>query len=338
MGDTYPQPVDTPYLTIRYDTTDMGQRPLPQGTVFWASPDISVSPTDANGNVQVGTNVTVQARVYNFGLAPGIPVNVEFYWVNPALGITPANGNLIGSVLVTVPATNYVDVTCPNTWTPTFVNGGHECLIVQCTCPQDPITNPFLPALDRHVGQRNITVAQPLHMQKLQLQLNNPFRSEQAFTLQLSSRLVQLDLQKWGKGDVALLTSLLANLQSPHRAPARAEEGLVLRVEDVTERDLHVRVVKKKEVSAPRIDEKRLDYDHYIHQRAIPHPETLGKVLGTFSLAPQLMAVVDIEIAPFELKNGEFIVHRLVQTAGGCEIGGYTVIVPSAEVKSLKMQ
>lgn len=178
-------PVYTPYLNIRYDVADTGKRPLAPGIVFWASPDILVSPTDVYGNVVAGTNVTVQAHILNWGMAPAVAVNIQFYWLNPALGITPANASLIASKLVSVPAMNYVDVSCPVLWTPAFVNGGHECLIVQCTCPQDPMSNPFMPALDRHVGQRNISVVQPQREQRLQLSAGNPFQSELPFTLQL---------------------------------------------------------------------------------------------------------------------------------------------------------
>jgi len=342
-SDDEPRPMDegkreeppkyTPYLNIRYDVADTGARPLAPGTVFWVSPDILVSPTDAYGNVQVGTNVTVQAHVLNWGLAPAIAVNVEFYWLNPALGITPANGNLIGSKLVTVPALNYVDVICPKTWTPTFVNGGHECLIVQCTCPQDPITAPFLPALDRHVAQRNITVTQPQQGQKLQLSASSLFHSEQSFALQLSSLLVQCRLEGWEKEDVAGLMSLLANLHSPGRVLTKMERRLKLRVQDVTEKDLGVRLTGMAQADLPRIEEKQLDFGHYIQQRAVCNPdfrpETLGKVLGEFSLTPQLMSVVDIEIPPTKLRRGQFIVHRLTQTASGCDVGGYTVVVPA---------
>jgi hypothetical protein len=332
-------PVYTPYLNIRYDVSDMGMRPLAPGTVYWAPPDIFVSPTDAYGNVQVGTNVTVQAHVFNWGLAPAIAVNVEFYWLNPALGITPANANLIGSDLVTVPAMNYLDVTCPQTWTPTFVNGGHECLIVQCTCPQDPITVPFQPVLDRHVAQRNITVTWPKQGQKLQLSASNHFNSEQSFTLQLSSLSVQCQLKDWDKENAAGLMSLLANLCSHGRLLTKTERHFRLRVQDVTEKDLGVRVTGLTPAKISQTDEKGLDFGHYIRERTMRNPdfnpETLGKVLGKFTLAPQSMSMVDIEMPPAELKRGQFIVHRFTQVAAGCDVGGYSVIVPPASRRPL---
>jgi len=269
-------------------------------------------------------------------MAPAVAVNVEFYWLNPALGITPANGNLIGSKLVSVPAMNYVDVTCPVLWTPTFVNGGHECLIVQCTCPQDPMTNPFLPALDRHVGQRNITVPPPQQEQRLQLSASNPFHSELSFVLQLSSLLVQCRLEDWEKRDLLGLISLLANLHSPGRIRSEAEQQLKLRVRDVTKKDLGVRIVSTAQEGLPRTDENRLDVGNYIRDRAMRNPdfrpETLGKILADFSLTPQLMNLIDIEVPPMEMKRGQFIVHRLVQVMEGYDIGGYTIVLPPSEM------
>jgi hypothetical protein len=50
-------------------------------------------------------------------------------------------------------------VKCPTAWVPTIVNGGHECLIVRVSGVGDPLgPNPFEPAFNRHVGQRNIMV------------------------------------------------------------------------------------------------------------------------------------------------------------------------------------
>ncbi len=51
-------------------------------------------------------------------------------------------------------------VKCPTPWYPTFVNGGHECLLVRVWDETsdglgDP---PWDASLNRHVGQRNIHV------------------------------------------------------------------------------------------------------------------------------------------------------------------------------------
>jgi hypothetical protein len=327
-------PPCTPYLYIRYDEADIGARPLAQGTVFYASPDIWATPTDKYGNPQEGAEVTVHARVLNRGMAPAFAVNVEFYWFNPALAITPGNGHPIGSALVTVPAGNYVKVPCPTPWKPTSVNAGHQCLFVQCSCPEDPLTAPFSPALDRHVGQRNITVAWSHVAHMLQLSASNPFDSELPFRLQLSTLLVQARLKGGAEKGSPELMGLLANLHSPGRVPTKAEQQLRLRVQEVTDQDLGVRVVHMKQAELPQTNEERPELGRYIQHRAMRRPdfrpETLGRVLGEFSLPPGLMNVVDIEVPTVELKPGQFIVHRVSQVAAGCDIGGYTIIIPSA--------
>jgi hypothetical protein len=330
-GNDNDLPVYTPYLNIRYDTADMGWRPLAPGTVFWASPDIVATPTDIYGNVEAGTNVTVRAHVLNWGMSAAVGVNVEFYWLNPSLAIIPTNANLIGSKLVSVPAMNYVDVTCPVLWTPQFVNGGHECLIVQCSCPQDPIIHPLLPMLDRHVGQRNIMIANPEMKQKLQLFAANPFHAALPFTLMLSTLSVQSQPGELKKIDKHGFISLLSNLNSHQRSFTSAEKLLRLRVQDVTQKDEGVRLEGMKRSDAPR-PEKPLDFNSYTRERAKRDPDfnsgMLGKIVGNFDLSPWMLQVIEIETSPKKLKVGQFIVHRFTQVAGGYDIGGYTIIVP----------
>jgi hypothetical protein len=54
-------------------------------------------------------------------------------------------------------------VKCPEAWTPTFVNGGHECLLVRVwDNPSDLPGEPkFDASINRHVAQRNIHVVAP---------------------------------------------------------------------------------------------------------------------------------------------------------------------------------
>src|SRR5206468_2699955 len=51
-------------------------------------------------------------------------------------------------------------VKCPTSWVPTFLNGGHECLLVRAwDVAADPLTTPEWDAsINRHLGQRNIHV------------------------------------------------------------------------------------------------------------------------------------------------------------------------------------
>ena len=157
-------PPFTPWLPIRYSATDLGARPLPPGTVFWASPDIWVESSDPLGNPVAGQDNFLHARLFNLGAFPAAPVKVDFYWADPSLGLGPGTMNLVGSEWVEVPSLSSVDVRCSESWKPVVVNDGHECVMVNCSNHVlDPIWHPFQPTLDRHVAQRNLHVvtAQP---------------------------------------------------------------------------------------------------------------------------------------------------------------------------------
>ena len=110
---------------------------------------------------------TIYAHVWNFGNAAANEVVVEFYWVNPALGISIASVNLIAQTFTALGAkgsgSSHRVVKCPVAWVPTFVNGGHECLLVRVW--DNPSDLPGQPTFDaswnRHVAQRNIHVNAP---------------------------------------------------------------------------------------------------------------------------------------------------------------------------------
>ena len=176
-----------PYLLVRADAGDRGNRPL---TIpFWESPDIFVSP-DLNANVAPDTPATLGgtakagvpnalwAHVWNLGRAPVYNARVEFYWFNPTLGFNEDAANLIGATYVDLGDREsghaHRIVKCPETWVPTFVNNGHECLVVRIF---EPLTDPLTPApwnanSDRHVGQRNIAVVNASSPAELELHLS----------------------------------------------------------------------------------------------------------------------------------------------------------------------
>jgi hypothetical protein len=91
-------------------------------------------------------------------------VLVEFYWCDPALGINPGSVHLIAQTTTSLGAKgsgqSHAVVKCPEAWVPTYVNGGHECLLVRVW--DDPADLPGEPKFDasinRHVAQRNIHV------------------------------------------------------------------------------------------------------------------------------------------------------------------------------------
>lgn len=174
-----------PFLVIRTNPGDRGTRPF--NGVFWESPDIFVAPdldaafapnipTTLSGFAKAGTNNTLWARVWNLGRSPVYNARVEFYWCNPSLGINHSSATLIGYTYTDL-GDRYSGnaqkiVKCPTSWIPTFVNNGHECLVVRVFEPlTDPLSNnQWDVTRDRHVGQRNIAVvnaASPAHLEFL---------------------------------------------------------------------------------------------------------------------------------------------------------------------------
>ena len=161
QDNTGEKPQATPWLLLRYSLADLGARPIPAGESHWRSPDIWIESSDPTGNGVAGEENFVHARIFNLGMAPAVPVKVDFYWADPSVGLGPSAMNLIGTEWVSVGSISSVDVRCNTPWIPLYVNNGHECLMVNCTNPiLDPIHLPFQPRQDRHVGQRNVTVLQ----------------------------------------------------------------------------------------------------------------------------------------------------------------------------------
>jgi hypothetical protein len=180
----------SPWLVIRDQTGDVGDRPLPSGTVFWESPDVWVVSTLGINQPVPGQPNTVYARVTNLGMQDATGVFVQFWWANPALAITEANANLIDTTTTTVLAGSSVVVTCPTPWVPVVENGGHECLLAQAYSPVfDPLTAPLDPVDDRHVGQKNeqLVLAQPGQKMAIRVQAANISGFAQALTFVVQS-------------------------------------------------------------------------------------------------------------------------------------------------------
>jgi hypothetical protein len=162
-----------PQLLIRTFAGDNGVRPY--GGVFWESPDIWLAPGDPAGTPPVppapggiavaGTPNTLYAHVWNLGMAPIAGALVEFLVFNPSLtfeGQTPLFRGVTRVDLAgrSNPYECHKLVKCPTAWVPTFVNDGHECVIARVSGVGDPLgPGPFEPAVNRHVGQRNVMVA-----------------------------------------------------------------------------------------------------------------------------------------------------------------------------------
>ena len=168
-----------PFLFMRANPGDTGGRLNPDGSrmqgVFWESPDVLILagadpstapsvPPELGQVALAGQPNTIYAHVWNFGQAQAAEVVVEFYWCDPSLGINAASAHLIDQVFLSLGARGsgraHALVKCPTPWTPTFLNGGHECLLVRvwdyCS---DSLGKPEWDAsINRHIGQRNIHV------------------------------------------------------------------------------------------------------------------------------------------------------------------------------------
>jgi hypothetical protein len=162
-----------PYLFLRANPGDTGTRPVVGP--FWESPDIYILsgiapalapalPPQLGQTAMAGEDNTVYAHVWNLGHAGAREVMVEFYWCNPSLGFNPLSAHLIGTAVTWLGKRGEPDchkvVKCPTSWQATYVNGGHECLLVRVfDVAADPLTTPeWDTSLNRHLGQRNIHV------------------------------------------------------------------------------------------------------------------------------------------------------------------------------------
>lgn len=165
-----------PFLFMRANPGDTGTRPVVGP--FWESPDIYILPGVAPplapavpaqlGHVALaGQDNTVYAHIWNLGRGKAREVVVEFYWCDPSLGFNPVGAHRIGTEVTWLgdrgSGNSHRVVKCPVSWIPTFVNGGHECLLVRIwDVAADPMTTPEWDAsINRHLGQRNIHVAAP---------------------------------------------------------------------------------------------------------------------------------------------------------------------------------
>jgi hypothetical protein len=149
-------PQYSPWLLIRDAAGDVGARPLPTGTVFWESPDVWVESSLGINQPVVGEPNQVFARVTNLGRQYATGVEVTFWWANPSLAITEMSAVEIGFGHADIPSGWSVVVQCNEPWVPVEENGGHECLIAEAFIRKfDPLTAPFDPVEDRHVGQKN---------------------------------------------------------------------------------------------------------------------------------------------------------------------------------------
>lgn len=352
----------TPWLLLRYRLNDLGFRPIPAGEAHWHSPDIYVESSDPNGNAVAGEDNFVHARVFNLGLASAIPTRVDFYWADPSIGLGPSSMNHIGTEWVDVSSHKVVDVRCSTPWVPVFVNNGHECLKVNCSnVILDPIEHPFEPRLDRHVGQRNITVLEGETGTTLtfSLKVGNLFaRSLEAL---ITARVQHLTIspeamKRFGFRDI------VNHAVEAGAGPFNTGQELMARYVPGT--DAHNRVVRAsrwlarhrgtggvipdvvRSVAGPGRNLGCVGAEWDTHRCLVPHADddSVRRVLDTGKALAQRHHNDDLVVAtttlagyeqrrlsltlgiPTSAQPNDLIVYRLTQRVSGIVLGGYTVV------------
>lgn len=142
----------------------MVQLEIDDGSPWWLSMDLWTVPDDplgAPGLPIVGMPCFIWARVHNRGDTAVSNAVVRYYWANPSVGFNRNTANLVGTANTSLTAGQDADVLCLAPWIPTFVNGGHECILAEAF---HPVADPLPPSVDfavptdRHVAQRNLSV------------------------------------------------------------------------------------------------------------------------------------------------------------------------------------
>jgi hypothetical protein len=301
-----------PYLVVRAFGGDRGARTI--SVPFWESPDIFVAPnlsaevappapTTRGGLAQASAPNTLWAHVWNLGRAPVVNARVEFYWCDPTVGISSDPSQLIGVAHVDLGDRNsgraHTIVKCPTSWVPTFLNGGHECLIVRCFEPlTDPLgNNPWSPWDDRHVGQRNIHVVNAASPAVAQIALRLGCAAPPGP--------VTLEVRRVRAADVGWLSVLAGKRATGMRDAASVREVVGLMyptpLRGVSDRPKLADITPK---AAEGLLRRRIEFER-----------------GCDELEAVFYVSVD------GLQPGECRIYRIQQLASGRITGGYTVIL-----------
>lgn len=164
-----------PYLLIRDAPGDRGARPAWTPIPCWESPDILLidaaytgdfDPAQCVGNPTSGNTYRAFVRVFNLGRFPAAGTQVTLYWVDPGFfGPNAADyePQLIGGKFVDLADRSRPEsvqvVEIEPAWQIPYELTGHECLLAIVSCLADEWRGAFDSNNDRHVGQRNLTIA-----------------------------------------------------------------------------------------------------------------------------------------------------------------------------------
>ncbi|HEV2099308.1 MAG TPA: hypothetical protein VGR45_10325 [Stellaceae bacterium] len=145
---------------------------------WWLSPDIWVTKVGSSTAYGSGTQNPIEGETYNVSVrvhdnypppnsVPGGSWNLFVCWMIPTTGPfpTPTGAQVLnnGPIVPSVAAMGHADLQTAMTWTPSFENGGHECLIAAAYgtafgegLPSSLDANPA----DRDTNQGYLSIAQ----------------------------------------------------------------------------------------------------------------------------------------------------------------------------------
>ena len=174
---------------------------IPDGSPnWWLSPNIWTVPGNDPGGAPgmpiAGEQCFLYARVTNNGTDAVQNATVRFYWADPSVGFDRNTANHIGDANVSLNAGETQDVLCLVPWMPTFVNGGHECVLAEAFHPTyDPLpaTPDFNVPTDRHVAQRNLSVLMMMKSMMFHLPFQVCNTQRQVRTFQIRTKMGRLE-------------------------------------------------------------------------------------------------------------------------------------------------
>ncbi|MCB1036960.1 MAG: hypothetical protein KDD47_24245 [Acidobacteria bacterium] len=318
------------WLVIRYDLADGGARPVPNGEVYWASPDIWISGGDAWGNAIAGKPTKIHARIWNLGNFPATPTRVDFAFADPSLGIPWTAPQRIGTGWANVGARSTAVVECPEDWIPSPTTGIlRACLLVTCSSPpMDPAPASSSPRTHRHTAQRNVTIVPEAVGQPIEIDLDAAVTRQSPRELSFAASLATGDP---GPDRLFLTMDPLRRLSESLELerPPREQRLLSYRSENL--KRLLRQAAPYEVLDTNRVRELlRLDSVEG-ESWAVGEPDPSPKVEGltllgrTLSPAPDSRRRVHFTLLPPATGKEPLIVH-LFQLEDGLVTGGYTVI------------
>lgn len=309
------------FLVVRYDTSDAGHRPVPAGDVAWLSPDIWVTGGTNHGTIIAGVPFRAHARVWNLGAFPASPTTVQFAIVDPAMGIGIDAPQVVGKVSIPhLPGLSTATVACPEELVRETVDQGHPCLLVKASAPLvDKAPKPFSVLLDRHTGQRNLSVvpagATPMSLDLTATPvLGTPEVAQLAVAALLAPRAE--DLLRPGPGALDHALAVLEELGEERSVPL----------------ERRIRSLRRAAETSPG-DVRPFDVLPFLRVEGIEPGEGEGSqdpfapvVIGTLPALRQgepQRVHVDIDVGDV----GEEVAVQVWQIEDGVATGGYTALV-----------